>query len=300
MKTDKQPCIYLVDASIYIFRAWFSLPESLTATDGTPVNAVYGFLRFLAQLFETSRPQHLMIAFDESLTTSYRNKIYPEYKANRESAPADLKAQFSVCQKLVESLGISYLRHPEYEADDLIASVAKVAKQNKYKIVVVTADKDLSQVIGSGDVWWDFMRDRRLDDQGIFETFGVWPHQMKDFLALTGDSVDNIPGVPGVGPKTATRLLRIFKDIDQLYNRLDEVSQLSLRGASRIAKDLKDHQERVLMARKLTRVSVEAPVGERSPDHRIGEADSKQLKELIEWMARGDGYLERIRTICAN
>lgn len=291
--------IYLVDASIYIFRSWFSLPDTLTASDGAPVNAVYGFLRFLTEFFETAQPVNVMVAFDQSLTTSFRNEIYPEYKANRDPAPPELKKQLEACERLVDSLGISCLKHPRFEADDLIASVAVLARENGYKVVVVSGDKDLSQVLHEGDVWWDYARNRRLDMHGVHELFGVWPNQIKDFLALVGDSVDNIPGVPGIGPKTASRLLRVFKDVDELYDRLEEVPRLGVRGAARLARELGDRRESVMLARRLTALACDAPAGEHSPHHRIVAADSRRLEDLLSWLDRGEGYVDRIRSVCS-
>ncbi|HSH41616.1 MAG TPA: 5'-3' exonuclease H3TH domain-containing protein [Arenicellales bacterium] len=297
---DKQKTIYLVDASIYIFRSWFSLPDTLTAADGAPVNAVYGFLRFLTEFVETTRPANIMVAFDQSLTTSFRSEIYPQYKANRDPAPPELKAQLAACERLVECLGISHLKHPRFEADDLIASVAVLARDSGYRVVVVSGDKDLSQVIQEGDMWWDYARGRKLDVQGVHDHFGVWPHQITDFLALVGDTVDNIPGVPGIGPKTASRLLRVFKDVEQLYDRLDEVPRLGLRGAARLARALDEHRESVMLARRLTALACDAPAGDQSPDHRLAAPMAAELEELLAWLARGEGYVDRIRTACAQ
>lgn len=297
-ESSEDRTIYLIDASIYIFRSWFSLPDTLTASDGAPVNAVYGFLRFLAELFETARPVNIMVAFDQSLTTSFRSEIYPEYKANRDPAPPELKVQLEACERLVSSLGISHLKHPRFEADDLIASVAVLARDNGYKVVVVSGDKDLSQVVHEGDLWWDYARDRRLDMKGVHDHFGVWPSQMTDFLALVGDSVDNIPGVPGIGPKTASRLLRVFKDVEQLYERLEEVPRLGLRGAARLARSLDEHRDGVMLARRLTTLACDAPAGANSPHHRIAAPRSAELDEVLAWLARGDGYVDRIRTAC--
>lgn len=292
--------IYLVDASIYIFRSWFSLPDTLVSADGAPVNAVYGFLRFLTELFEAERPANIMVAFDQSLTTSFRSEIYPQYKANRDPAPPELKCQLQACERLVELLGISTLKHPRFEADDLIASVAVAARDSGYSVVVVSGDKDLSQVLqAEGDLWWDYSRDRRLDSQGVYNLFGVWPGQVRDFLALVGDSVDNIPGVPGIGPKTAARLLRVFKDVEQLYERLDEVPRLGVRGAARLARALDEHREGVMMARQLTALACDAPAGDRSPHHVVVDSLDSELDELVAWLARGEGYIDRIRTVCA-
>jgi len=290
--------IYLVDASIYIFRAWFSLPRTLESSDGAPVNAVYGFLRFLTELFESVRPEHVMVAFDQSLTTSFRSEIYPAYKANREPAPAELKRQLEACERLVAYLGISCLKHPRFEADDLIASVAVAARAKGYNVVVVSGDKDLAQVLhGEGDIWWDYARGRRLDAQGVYDLLGVWPGQVGDFLALVGDTVDNIPGVAGIGPKTAARLLRVFKDVEQLYQRLDEVPRLGVRGAAKLAKALQAQRDGVMMARRLTGLACDAPAGDGSPHHAVGAALDNELEQFIAWLARGEGYIERLRAV---
>ncbi|HKI83574.1 MAG TPA: 5'-3' exonuclease H3TH domain-containing protein, partial [Candidatus Krumholzibacteria bacterium] len=299
MAGREERTIYLVDASIYIFRSWFSLPDTLMASDGAPVNAVYGFMRFLTEFFENARPSNVMVAFDQSLTTSFRNEIYPDYKANRDPAPPELKVQLKACERLVESLGISCLKHPRFEADDLIASVAVLARENGYRVVVVSGDKDLSQVVHEGDLWWDYARNRKLDMQGVYELFGVWPNQIKDFLALVGDAVDNIPGVPGIGPKTASRLLRVYKDVDQLYERLEEVPRLGVRGAARLARELGERRESVMLARRLTALACDAPAGDQSPHHRIEAVDRATLDELLAWMARGEGYVDRIRSACS-
>lgn len=298
VRSREERTIYLVDASIYVFRSWFSLPDTLTSSDGVPVNAVYGFLRFLTEFFEAVRPTNVMVAFDQSLTTSFRNELYPAYKANRDPAPPELKAQLEACERMVDSLGISCLKHPRFEADDLIASVAVPARENGYKVVVVSGDKDLSQVICEGDLWWDYARDRRLDVRGVHDLFGVWPSQIIDFLALVGDTVDNIPGVPGVGPKTASRLLRVFKDIEQLYQRLEEVPRLGVRGAPRLARALGEHRDSVMLARQLTALACDAPAGDHSPHHRIRAVNSEELDDLVTWLARGEGYVDRIRAVC--
>lgn len=297
---EERRTIYLIDASIYIFRSWFSLPDTLTASDGAPVNAVYGFLRFLTEFFESTRPVNIMVAFDQSLTTSFRNEIYPEYKANREPAPPELKLQLEACERLVDSLGVSCLKHPRFEADDLIASVAALAREDDYRVVVVSGDKDLSQVIQGDDLWWDYARNRRLDMQGVHDLFGVWPAQITDFLALVGDKVDNIPGVPGIGPKTAARLLRVFKTIEQLYERIEEVPRLGMRGAPRLARELGVHRESVMLARRLTALACDAPAGDQSPHHRITDPRDAELDELVAWLSRGEGYVDRIRTVCAR
>ncbi len=191
--------LYLVDASVYIFRAWFSMPDSMTDGDGNPINALYGYASFLMDLLEETRAIHIVVAFDESLTTSYRNNIYPEYKANRESPPEDLKAQFEWCREVTRALGVREFASGEYEADDIIGTIADKARSKGMKSVIVTRDKDLSQILRSGDVYWDYAGDRRVTYHEAGEVFGARPERMADFLALTGEAVYNIPGVPGVG-----------------------------------------------------------------------------------------------------
>ncbi|HKX56479.1 MAG TPA: 5'-3' exonuclease H3TH domain-containing protein, partial [Xanthomonadales bacterium] len=196
------PQVYLVDASVYIFRAWFSMPDEFTNIQGEPTNAVYGFSGFLCSLLEQTAAQHVAIAFDESLSTSYRNEIYPAYKANREPAPEELKRQFQWARDVAQSMGLACYSDPQYEADDLIGTLADYWRDRGHPVCVVSSDKDLAQLIGEGDYWWDFSRNQKLGSAQLLQKFGVLPQQMADYLALTGDAVDNIPGVPGIGPKS--------------------------------------------------------------------------------------------------
>lgn len=246
--------IYLVDASVYVFRAYYSIPETMTDPEGRQVNALYGFARFLGDLIETDRPAVMAVAFDESLTTSFRNDIYPAYKANREPAPPELKRQFELCRRLTRAMGIAELADPSYEADDIIGSLAVRMRSEGMSSVIVTRDKDLAQVLRPGDVFWDYSGKRRLAYEEIHGEFGVHPEQIADFLALTGDSVDNIPGVPGVGKKTAASLLGHFADLDEIYARLEEVPGLPIRGAARLSERLAEHRDAAYLARRLTRI----------------------------------------------
>ncbi len=198
--------VHLIDASIYIFRAWFSIPDGFLDPAGRPTNAVYGFARFLCEFLEQTGSRHVAVAFDESLSQSHRNRIYPAYKANREPTPPDLERQFAWCKDLARSVGLPIYADRVYEADDLIATLAAQQRARGHPVRVITGDKDLAQLVGADDWWWDFARGRRLDAAGVFGHFGVRPEQIADFLALTGDAADNIPGVPGIGPKTAIAL----------------------------------------------------------------------------------------------
>jgi 5'-3' exonuclease len=294
---EKVKDLYLIDASIYVFRAWFSLPDTLNAGDGTPVNAVYGYLRFLTEFLEKTTPQYVAVAFDESLTTSFRNEIYPEYKANRDLPPPELERQFKVCQDLTRALGIRSFCHERFEADDLIATIAHQMRTQGFRNIVVSGDKDLTQVLSGADLWWDYARHRTLDVHGVKQRFGVRSDQIRDYLALVGDAVDNIPGLPGVGPKTAVRLLRLYPDLEAVYANLAQIPQLAIRGAGRIAKNLDDHREQVFLSRRLATVALDAPLTVGSEALEIEAPDDKILGRLVEWMARGDGYVERIKSV---
>ncbi len=294
---EKVKDLYLIDASIYVFRAWFSLPETLNADDGSPVNAVYGYLRFLTEFLERTTPQYVAVAFDESLTRSFRNEIYPEYKANRDLPPPELERQFKACQDFTRALGMQSFCHQRFEADDLIATIAHQMRGQGFRNIVVSADKDLAQVLSGADLWWDYARDRTLDVHGVERRFGVRSDQIRDYLALVGDSVDNIPGLPGVGPKTAVRLLRLYPDLEAVYDNLAQIPQLAIRGAGRIAENLKSHREQVFLSRRLATVVLDAPLTVGGAALQIEAPDEQTLGRLVKWMTRGDGYIERIRSV---
>lgn len=296
---ESRSTVYLVDASIYIFRAWFSLPDTLTSTEGKPVNAVYGFLRFVTEFLEHTRPSHIVFAFDSSLTTSFRNEIFADYKANRESPPRELKEQFETCRALVTALGLPSLVHDRYEADDLIATVVYNMRQLGFRSAIISSDKDLAQIVDGEDVWWDYPRNNRLNVDGVHDRFGVWPHQISDYLALVGDSVDNIPGVPGIGAKSAARLLRLYPSLEMIYDNLPQVSQLAIRGASKMAANLKQHSEQAFTARRLTTLVNDVPIADASKIL-IGSADTVELDRLAQLIGRGEGYMDRIRQVLKN
>ena len=209
--------LYLVDASIYIFRAYFSIPDTFVDGRGQSVNAVYGYTNFMLDLLE-KRPQYISFAFDESLNTCYRNEIYPAYKANRDLPDENLEFQLARCQEVTRLLGVHHLSLTDYEADDIIGTLhARLAHERP--VIIVTRDKDLGQLLRADDLLWDFAADVHSGPEEVKEKFGVHAHQIADYLALAGDSVDNIPGAPGIGAKLAAKLLQHFGDIDSLYLR---------------------------------------------------------------------------------
>ena len=284
---SRYPTLHLVDASIYVFRAWHSLPNEFHDADGWPTNAVHGFARFLLELLEQERPQHIAIAFDEALDSCFRNQLYPAYKANRDPAPDELKRQFTHCKALCAALGLNVLAHGEYEADDLIGSALHAARPRGFRGVIVSADKDLSQLLAGHDEQWDFARGLRWGTTGVKARHGVEAHQIADYLALAGDAVDNIPGVTGIGTKSAAILLAHFGSLDTLLSRIDEVAFLRLRGAAQMAVRLREQREQALLWRQLATIALDAPVDSIAPDHQRSSPDPDMLGALAESLRFG-------------
>lgn len=253
--------IYLIDASVFIFRAHHSVPMSLTDADGNPVNALHGFGRFLGDLIERVRPSHIAVAFDESLRNSFRSRIYPGYKAHRESAPVELKRQMALCKELCTVLGVAHFASTEYEADDIVGTLACKMRTHGKCTVIVTRDKDLAQLVGPEDHYWDYIGEQHFAYSQIARRFGVRPERMADFLALTGDAVDNVPGVPGIGKKTAATLVDQFASLQELYDDIDRVLKLKkIRNAGFVAGQLRDYKEAVFLARRLTGIACDMPL----------------------------------------
>jgi DNA polymerase-1 len=251
---------YLIDASVYVFRAYYSMPDDMVDDAGNPINALYGFCRFIGDFMEQVTPEYVAIAFDESLTSSFRTEIYPEYKANRDPAPPELKRQFEQCRRYVRALGVMELGSPRYEADDLIGALVEHGRRQGRPSTIVSRDKDLTQLLGKDDVFWDFAGKGKLRYDEIPGSFGVWPEQIADFLALAGDAVDNIKGVPGVGKKTAEKLLHHFGSLDEIYGNLDRVHEVNVRGARTLGAKLETHRDAAMLARQLTGIACDAPI----------------------------------------
>ena len=247
--------VYLIDSSIYVFRAWFTVPDNIVNKENEPVNAVYGFADFVYQFLQQAKPNYVGFAFDESLSTSFRNELYPEYKANRDPAPEELKRQFAYCREFLRALGLFEAGSPHYEADDLIGTLAQRARKRGKRVTILSSDKDLAQLITENDVLWDFAKGQRHSIPQIKKRFGVFPEQIADQLAIAGDKVDNIPGAPGIGMATAAKLLNRFSSLDKLIEKHEEIESMKIRGAKRIQNLISEHQELLLLYKKLTTIN---------------------------------------------
>ncbi len=253
--------IFLVDASVYVFRAYHSLLPEMRDADGNPMHAVFGFARFLGDLIERVRPAYIAVAFDQRRSNSYRSRIYPAYKANRERAPADLALQFERCRELCRCLGVAAFVDPEYEADDIIGTLARLMRAGGERAAFISRDKDLAQLMRDGDLFWDYGSRGQFGYHDIERHFGVVPERFADYLALAGDDCDNIPGVPGVGHRTASSLMKAFASVDELYEDLERVAGLPLRGARTLGARLSEHRDGVYLARRLTHISCDLELG---------------------------------------
>ncbi len=280
-----KPDTYLIDASIYVFKSYYS-NQDYTSINGESINAVYGFTRFLTQFIHQTKATHIACAFDESLGTSYRNEIYPEYKANRDPAPDDLKRQFKLCQQVAQVMGVATYCDGYYEADDLIGTLANHHHNLGHTNHIITADKDLAQLIqGKNDTWWNYGKATAFNREMVYEKFGVYPNQIADFLALTGDSVDNIPGVPGVGAKSAAYLLNHFETLEDIIERHHEVTYLSFRGAKSCQKKIANNIDQARLAKKLTDIVTDVPLD--SFDLRRKPLNENRIQKLFDYLKFG-------------
>ena len=273
--------LFLVDGSSYIFRAYHALPPLSRKSDGLQVNAVLGFCNMLWKLLREmppdNRPTHLAIVFDKSEVT-FRNKIYPEYKAHRPPAPDDLIPQFSLIRDAVRAFDLPCLEQNGFEADDLIATYVRQACERGASATIVSSDKDLMQLVTDCVQMYDTMKDRRIGIPEVIEKFGVPPEKVVDVQALAGDSTDNVPGVPGIGVKTAAQLIIEYGDLDQLLFRAGEIKQPKRREA------LLENAEKARISRQLVllddKVALEVPLD----DLAVHEPDARKLIAFLKAM----------------
>lgn len=273
--------VHLVDASPYIFRAYYSLPATIRDPNGARVGAVYGFASFLLKLIADEKVTHLGVAFDRNLNGSFRNRFYPAYKEQRQAPPADLVAQIDPCVEVASALGAFTCIDDEYEADDLIASLAGPLTGAGHKVVIVTSDKDLAQLVSDQVTLYDFGKGERYTPGEVQKKFGVRPDQITDLLALAGDPVDNIPGVQGIGRKSAAELLELYDHVEDLYEQLDGVRFAKLRAAKSLYFRLAEGQDNALLSKVLATVAADAPVQADLDDLAYTGADPERVDELF-------------------
>jgi DNA polymerase I len=288
--------VYHIDASYFVFRAYYSMPPDMVDRDGNATHALYGFARFICDLVEQVRPVRIGVAFGLGGETSFRCGIYPAYKANRELPPADLSRQLGLCREFCRHLGLAEFASTEYEADDIIGTLAARSRAAGLCNVLVTRDKDLSQLVRDGDVYWDY-GNARYHYHEIGARFGAAPEAIADFLALTGDAVDNIPGVPGIGKKTAALLFACFGSLDELYANLERLPGLKLRGAATLAARLLEHKSAAYLARRLTGIVCDVPLSATPDDLKRRPPDARRLESFFDTHGLGGILRQQVRRI---
>ena len=280
-KTDH---FYLIDGSGYIFRAYYALPPLSRKSDGLPTGAVSGFCSMLFKLLEESRsddsnnkPTHFAVIFD-SARKNFRNDIYSEYKANRTEAPEDLAPQFEYIRKSVKAFNLPSIELLNYEADDLIATYAKKIIKEGAKVTVISSDKDLMQLVSDDVRLYDPMKSKVLGEKEVFEKFGVKPNQVIDVQALAGDSSDNIPGVPGIGIKTASELIKKYKTLDVLLKKAGEITQNKRRET------LLANKDKALLSKQLVTLKDDVPIKDDLNSLVLKEVQKEKLYDFLREM----------------
>ncbi len=277
--SDSRPCVYLIDGSSYIFRAFFALPP-LTNSAGMPTHAIYGFTTMTLKFIKTRQPKYLAVVLDAGRET-FRNEIYEDYKANRPEAPPELVPQFPYIRKVLEAMNVAVLEIKGYEADDLIATLAKDLSAKNTEVVIVSGDKDLMQLVGKEVKLFDSAKEKWIGIEGVKEKFGVKPENVVEVMGLMGDSVDNIPGVKGIGEKSAIALIQKYHTLESLFDHLDDLETTGLRGIARIRKALMEGKEAAFLSRDLAKLRTDAPVNLELEQLRYQGPSKDKLRELF-------------------
>ena len=270
---SERPTVYLVDGTAYVYRAFYAIRQQLSTSAGVPTKAVFGFKNMLQKLVQQEKPQYLGVAFDERGPT-FRHEMDPNYKANRPPMPDDLEVQIPYIHRLVEAFNIPTIRLQGYEADDILGTLARRFETQGCDVVLVTSDKDLCQLVTEHTTILDTMKEQRFGVAEVKERFGVEPRYVVDFLGLMGDSSDNIPGVPGVGEKTARQLLEEFGNLDALLEQVDVVKRPKLRES------LRDNAELARQSRVLATIDIETPVDVGLPALALTDPNNDELTAL--------------------
>jgi DNA polymerase-1 len=269
---------WLIDGMAYVFRSFFAM-RPMSAPDGTPINAVFGLGMTLQRFLNEQKPALLACCFDAGSQT-FRNEMFPEYKANRGAPPEELIPQFDLCRELTSRMGIATATVPGFEADDLIATLTCRLLDEGHDVVIVSGDKDLAQLVSPRVRIYDLARDDWWDEARVPQKMGVPAEQVADLLALMGDQADNIPGVRGVGPKAACALLAEFADLDAIYANLDRVADLPIRGAKGLRSKLEAGHQNARLSRQLVELERQAPCELTLADLRYRGADHAALEDF--------------------
>ena len=270
--TTQEP-VYLIDGSAYIYRAYHAIAP-LSNKDGLPTHAVFGFTNILLRLFKEKKPQRLAVAFDVK-GGNFRHELYPEYKANRPPMPEDLAVQIPYIKEVVAAYNIPSLEQQGVEADDLLAAAAHRLTEEGIPVVIISGDKDLLQLVSDSVSFWDPMNDRFFDPAAVHKKYNVTPEQLLEFFALVGDSADNVPGVPGVGPKTAEKLINQFGNLEGLYENIDSLPK------NKLKEKLVDNREQAFLSRRLIRLKTDLEVPANGDAYLLPAPDSEKLRELF-------------------
>ncbi len=270
-KTNEE--IYLIDGSAYIFRAYHAM-GGLSNSKGFPTGAIFGFTNMIMKTLKDKSPNRIAVIFDAPGPT-FRHEMYPLYKANRPEAPQDLIVQIPKILELVQAYRLPMLSIAGYEADDIIATLTQKARSLNWGVVIVSADKDLTQLVCDGVAMWDPQKDALYDAKGVKDKFGVLPEQILDYLSLVGDSSDNIPGVRGIGPKTAGNLIQDFGSLQQIYDQMDRITKPKLRES------LMTNRDKAFLSRDLAKLDEDVPIDVDIDNLIILEPDSEHLREMF-------------------
>ena len=271
MKNDRT--VYLIDGSAYIYRAYHAI-RGLSNSKGLPTNAAFGFTRMLIKLIEDRSPEYVAMFFDAKGPT-FRHEIYPDYKANRPPMPEDLSVQVPYIKEITHGFNIPVMEIQGFEADDLIGTFRGRAEAAGFSVVMVTGDKDFVQLVTDTAIIWDPMKEKIIDLKGVRKSFGVEPKQMIDVMALSGDSSDNIPGVPGIGPKTALSLIQTYGNIEHLYEQIDTITK------KKQHENLVRYREQAFLSKKLVKIDTDAPVPFNPENLKCEPPDNNRLSSLF-------------------
>jgi DNA polymerase-1 len=254
----RPPRLFLIDGSSYIYRAFFALPPSVTST-GFPTNAIYGFTNFMLKLLKQHQPEYLAVVLDAGRET-FRNQMFADYKINRRQAPATLTAQLPYIRTALEAINVVVLELRGYEADDLIGTLCETVGHEGCESIVISSDKDLMQLVTDKVRLFDSMKQCWIGIHEVIARFGVEPHRVAEVLGLMGDAVDNIPGVKGIGEKTAIALMRHFHGLDDLYDNLEQLGETNLRGVARLREALQKGKDMAFLSRELATIKKNVPI----------------------------------------